>query len=1405
MGKKQYLAPLEWFRNYPKTPNETNGSTFYTNGTEWRWHTRRRKQKNMYLCNMKAMSRHHQKHSFVLCMAVGTLMCCLVSAHEAIVFQSLDVTDGMCENYIRGMTSDVFGQMWFLTMNRVSRFDGYNFHTYNLDENPYWSDALHEIFYTADSLIWITGDKSNYIYHSREDYFDNKAGEQLHRYGMEGEIKQIFPDANGNLWAIRADMPYLYHYASRDCSLTSAPLSDGDKVWSICRCKDRITMLLTSADTTSHLYSLAIGESSLTIRRLSSVPYMLTEGATIYADSQGRIWLYYPHRKGLCYYDEGLCQWHDLTDTIDFADKIITCMADDGEGNLWIGTGNHGVCRLDSMGHLHMVHQGHTLSSSEGMSVGFPLADNHIASLHADTLRHTLWIGTSKQGVLFADLAQTPIQRIVMPEGEDISCLIDDGKGALWMGFDSQGIGQINTSSGQYTHQDIPLPTNQIVCTLIDSHGRHWWGSYGGSLFWLAPEGKGHRVNIIDDPRLQRIISLTEDSHGRIWAAGFDNGLFCLDAEGKHVISTYDVSNSPLGTNSLTKIIASTDGMLYVASSNGLFALDMETGHMDELLKGYARTIYLADNILWVGMENNDAGLIAINLDTGIQTILTTADGLSHSTICGITADKYGTLWVSTLDGITRVLPHPDNEKATVYTCVTYKGDNSTTGHISFNLDAITRTANDDVLMGGLGILVRITPDAAPPVSDAACVTRFMGLSLGGQRVEVGKPWDDGRVLLPQNILMGITSLTLRYNDTNIAFDLSAMRYHDRQSLRYHYRLSDHASWQTLDGNTLLLNHLSPGKYDLQVRTTSIDNRITGPVAHLMIVVTPPWWRSHLACLIYALCLVAAITAIILLSRHRHYRHLEQERHEMAVSQQREMAEAKMRFFTNVSHDMRTPLSLIITPLQRLLKGHLEPDMRTQLEIISHSAETLMDEVTQLLDFRKLDESLETATLVTGSLTDFIQQACRSFTQSELPGGVTLMLDLCPDPLIMRFDHRKMRRILFNLISNAIKYNRQDGTVTVHTHVQPQRNLEGERLAVLQVIDTGIGIRKENQERIFERFYQENHDEGTTYIGSGIGLHLVKQYVLMHKGTIKVDSEEPQGTIFTISLPLVEASTDDDMTTLACDSTADCQTTIDDDNTNIDKPLKSLSPARLLIVEDNDDFRLFLQSCLIDHYEVILASDGQQALRKLEQNEVNIIISDVMMPVMDGAELCRSVKNDLHYSHIPFIMLTARTTDEQQISGLQDGADDYIVKPFNLDILLLRIERLLRLTREAPERFRKMDVSPAEITISNIDRQLIEQAIAIVEHHMDEVDFSVEQFCDELGMSRSNVYKKLMAITGLSPLHFMRTLRIKRGRQLLEQGGYQVSQVAYQIGLSPKQFAKYFKEEYGISPSELNG
>jgi DNA-binding response OmpR family regulator len=386
----------------------------------------------------------------------------------------------------------------------------------------------------------------------------------------------------------------------------------------------------------------------------------------------------------------------------------------------------------------------------------------------------------------------------------------------------------------------------------------------------------------------------------------------------------------------------------------------------------------------------------------------------------------------------------------------------------------------------------------------------------------------------------------------------------------------------------------------------------------------------------------------------------------------------------------------------------------------------------------------------------------------------------------MQFDPDKIRKIILNLLSNAFKYTPEGGTIKVHIY-QDENNV------CIAVSDSGQGISDADKPHVFERFYQAQQKQENT--GSGIGLHIVNEYVRMHGGSISVEDNRPQGSIFIVSLPFRDADTLEELP---------IGTTEIEELTEQEETLSLPSKPALLFVDDNRDLCSFMADSLADEYTVLLAYNGREALEQLQNNDINVVVSDVMMPEMSGTELCERIKTNIQWSHIPVILLTARTAEEYQIEGLELGADDYLTKPFNFNVLKLRIRKFLEWTEKSHRSFsQKLDVSPGEITITPLDEQLIGKAIKVVEDHISNPEFSVEELGAAVGLSRSHLYKKLMSITGKGPAEFIRTIRLKRGRQLLEKSQLQIAEIAYAVGFnSPKRFTINFKSEFGVSPSD---
>ena len=849
-------------------------------------------------------------------------------------------------------------------------------------------------------------------------------------------------------------------------------------------------------------------------------------------------------------------------------------------------------------------------------------------------------------------------------------------------------------------------------------------------------------------------------------------------------------------TNSITTFSCADGINLYIGTSSGLYCMNTETKEISLLENNNSASNLFEEvhinciyqdtrGLLWIGTRK---GMDVYNKNTKERIHLSTKNGLSHDYIRAITEDKEKNIWVTTDHGVTNIIATNSPEPSSKFLCYPYFEEDGI-GNMAFNNHSITYTQQGEILMGGSGGYLRINPRFINYRHESHPVI-YTSLYLANQRMEVGSKNSSGRILLNKNIQL-LNEITMDYSDSNFALEVSSMDYNSLHKLQYAYRLNKDEEWVKLEGNRIYFNKLSPGTYQLEVKVYENNNSYKNSKAScLTIHVLPPFWLSVPAYIGYTLLLAGVIIFFFLKMKRKHIRNLSQQKREMEIIQQHEMDEAKMRFFTNVSHDLRTPLSLIIIPLEKLLSSNLEKGVKEELELIHRNSETLLNEVNQLLDFRKLDQQKTQLMLSHGNLSDFVKEVCGSFIPQAVKKGINIRLHINETKMDMDFDRNKIQRILLNLLSNAVKYNYENGEVIV---ALDKITANGTENAQIQVADTGIGIKDENKDKIFDRFFQEQHST-TTYIGNGIGLHIVKEYVTMHHGTITVENHIPQGTIFTITLPVThnyavndEKQDEAEIREKAVDEVSD---TTDTHKTS------------LLIVEDNDDFRNFLINCLKGTYQVFDAPNGKEALEILAHQSIQIVISDVMMPEMDGMELCRKIKTDIRYSHIPVILLTARTADEHELSGLKEGADDYITKPFNLEILLLRIQKILKWTKNNHEKFKTIDISPSEITVSSLDEQLIEKAIRAVEENMDNSEFSVEELSSYVGMSRGHLYKKLIMITGKSPLEFIRILRVKRGKQLLEQSQLNVSQIAYQIGLSPKQFTKYFKEEFGYVPSE---
>lgn len=600
--------------------------------------------------------------------------------------------------------------------------------------------------------------------------------------------------------------------------------------------------------------------------------------------------------------------------------------------------------------------------------------------------------------------------------------------------------------------------------------------------------------------------------------------------------------------------------------------------------------------------------------------------------------------------------------------------------------------------------------------------------------------------------------------------------------------------WLTLPlgVHNVTFTNLAPGKYVLRVKAINSDGYVGMKEATLGIVVNPPFWMSWWAYLLYAIGLVVVlfVARYRMLKREREKFHLQQIENEVAKNE--EINNMKFRFFTNVSHELRTPLTLIISPLEGMLKETTDELQSTRLQLMYRNAQRLLHLVNQLLDFRKGEMSTHQLSLSEGDIISYVHSVCNSFLLMADKKHIQFSFFSGIDTFSMAFDADKVGKIVMNLLSNAFKFTPEGGRVTVmieHVAGTPD-------MLEIKIADTGIGISDVDKEHIFERFYQADHKGVEETTGNGIGLSLVRDFVTLHEGEVKVFDNIGTGSVFVIQFPVKHVETQVQLppeTGISIGEEEDKE--IKEETERRDFPL-------LLIVDDNEDFRIFMRYSLELQYRVKLAVNGNEAWEMMQEELPDLVISDVMMPQMDGNELCRLIKQDKRTAHIPVILLTARQNTEAKLEGLQTGADDYVTKPFNMTILVLRIRKLIELSRYHRVTQGMIDPAPSEIVITSLDEKLIEKAIKYVEDNMSRTELSVEELSRELGMSRVHLYKKLLQITGKTPIEFIRVIRLKRAAQLLRESQLHVSEVAFEVGFNnPKYFSRYFKDEFGVLPS----
>ena len=1314
-------------------------------------------------------------------------------------FKHLEVSDGLSNNSVNTICKDRDGFMWFGTTTGLNRYDGYTFKIYQHAENDPGSlpdNYITDIVEMPDGRFWVNTGRGYVLFDKEQDCFITDVTGFMKNLESGGVPEQVFVDREGNTClSVAGEGCYRYKEGGKRLFFSYVEHSLPEHgVTQIAECSDGLlliynTGLLVCLDRAT----LAIKWKSDEIKKY--IPAGKTIEFSLFVDRDNCIWAY--SLMGIWAYDCGTKSWRtDLTAIWSSRpDVIIHAVAQDIEGRIWVGKDYDGIDVLEK-------ETGKVTSLVAHDDNGRSLPHNTIYDLYADR-DGIMWVGTYKKGVSYYSES---IFKFNMYEWGDITCIEQADENRLWLGTNDHGILLWNRSTGKaepfWRDAEGQLP-NPVVSMLKSKDGKLWVGTFNGGLYCMdGSRVRSYKEGVGNTLASNNVWALVEDDKGRIWIASLGGGLQCLEPV-SGTFETYTSSNSALLENNVTSLCWVDNNTLFFGTANqGVGMMDMRTREIKKI-QGQSGNVKLSNDAV-NHVYKDSRGLVWIATREGLNVYdtrrhvfldLSSVAEAKGNFIAAITEDQERNMWVSTSRKVIRVTVASDGKGSYLFDSRAYNSEDGLQ-NCDFNQRSIKTLHNGIIAIGGLYGVNVFAPDHIR-YNKMLPNVMFTGLSLFDEAVKVGQSYG-GRVLIEKE-LNDVENVEFDYKQNIFSASFASDNYNLPEKTQYMYKLEGfNNDWLTLPlgVHNVTFTNLAPGKYVLRVKAINSDGYVGMKEATLGIVVNPPFWMSWWAYLLYTIGLVVVffLARYRMLKREREKFHLQQIENEVAKNE--EINNMKFRFFTNVSHELRTPLTLIISPLEGMLKETTDELQSTRLQLMYRNAQRLLHLVNQLLDFRKGEMSTHQLSLSEGDIISYVHSVCNSFLLMADKKHIQFSFFSGIDTFSMAFDADKVGKIVMNLLSNAFKFTPEGGRVTVmieHVAGTPD-------MLEIKIADTGIGISDVDKEHIFERFYQADHKGVEETTGNGIGLSLVRDFVTLHEGEVKVFDNIGTGSVFVIQFPVKHVETQVQLPpetgiSIGEEEDKEIKEETREETERKDFPL-------LLIVDDNEDFRIFMRYSLELRYRVKLAVNGNEAWEMMQEELPDLVISDVMMPQMDGNELCRLIKQDKRTAHIPVILLTARQNTEAKLEGLQTGADDYVTKPFNMTILVLRIRKLIELSRYHRVTQGMIDPAPSEIVITSLDEKLIEKAIKYVEDNMSRTELSVEELSRELGMSRVHLYKKLLQITGKTPIEFIRVIRLKRAAQLLRESQLHVSEVAFEVGFNnPKYFSRYFKDEFGVLPS----
>ena len=1043
------------------------------------------------------------------------------------------------------------------------------------------------------------------------------------------------------------------------------------------------------------------------------------------------------------------------------------------------------------------------------------LSSNNVGSIYQDR-SGIMWVGTMWAGLNKWDRNKQKFKRYSFdPDNSDgerfniVRSIIEDKEGLVWFGTNN-GLYSFNRFTNKFRKYSYHSAgkDNSVTHIYIDESGIIWLGTLTKGLVKVNPRASSFQF-YSKDPFDTTAISndnvrfIFPDDNDILWIGTWGGGLNKFNKKtGDFARYVHDPSDPlSLSSNQITSIYEDRKEVLWIGTNGGeLNKFDkinntFKSYDLERFVTGTVTAIYEDQKRnFWIGTYHT--GIYLFDSDAGIPVYnITEKDGLVNNQVESILEDDSGNLWIGTVNGISKFDPETNNIK-NYYSSEGFDGNN-------YWNNSAYKTSTGEMLFGTYDGFIMFNPDIIKddPVPPQVVISNVSLFNEPDKKLKF-----DG-------FISELKELNLSYNENDLRFDYVGLHYGDPAKNHYKYMLEGFdKDW--VDAGTqrnATYTNLDAGEYIFRVTACNAAGVWNEEDASLKIIIPPPFWATWWAYSFYVLIGLVVLYSIRRYELNRTHLKNQHKLDEVKLKEREETDKMKSRFFANISHEFRTPLTLILGPSENIITEAPSENATKQAGAIKRNANRLLALINQLLDLSKLEAGKLELKASKYNIVSFIKGTTMSF--ESVAEGKDITLKVIPDreQIDLFFDKEKMTKIMTNLLSNAFKFTQKGGNITVSIN-------EGDNAVRIKVKDTGQGIPEEELPKLFDRFYQVDSSQTREHEGTGIGLALTKELVELHRGTISVDSKLNEGTEFTIELPvgrshlkdevIVEAETEstvilNEVKNLTEFSITDSSSQAPQNDNTIDED-KDI----VLVVEDNSDVREFIKDSLGTEFQIEEAQNGEQGVRKAEQIIPDLIISDIMMPKMDGNELTRTLKNNEKTSHIPIILLTAKSEQESRLEGLEIGADDYLTKPFDTKELQIRINNLISIRRKLQEKYSKGDFVPVkkaeERKLSNLEEQFMSKVLEVIEKHLSEEEFSIELFGKEVGMSRVQLHRKLKALSGKSASNYLRSVRLNKAKQMIEEQKGNISEIAYSVGFSsPQYFTRCFKEEFGIPPSEL--